>query len=86
VALAVAQRAVRGMSATELAARYRELGGEARPGARSLRRLSGAPDPAMPTIPLDPEFIDPDESEDVRGNVLEGRLACAWAPFVLIGC
>jgi len=40
----------------------------------------------MPTIPLDPEFIDPDESEDVRGNILEGRLACAWAPFVLIGC
>jgi CHAT domain-containing protein len=86
VALAVAQRAVRGMSATELAARYRELGGEARPGARSLRRLSGAPDPAIPTIPLDPEFIDTDESEDVRGTVLEGRLACAWAPFVLIGC
>jgi hypothetical protein len=40
----------------------------------------------MRAIPLDPEFIDADDPAEDSGAVLEGRLASAWAPFVLVGC
>lgn len=84
-ALASAQRRVRGMTGAQIAARYRDLGGEINPGGRSVRRgATVAKGPAL-AIPLDPEFIDADDPSSDTADVLDGRLACAWAPFVLVG-
>jgi CHAT domain-containing protein len=86
-ALAAAQGAVRQMTAAQLGALYRDLGGHIEAGTRSLRRRADDRNGKGLAIPLDPEFIDAENPDDEEGaDVLDGRLACAWAPFVLVGC
>jgi len=82
-ALHAAQNDVRGMSGSEISARYVELGGKANATASTRRR--GAPSAqGAPELPLDPEFVD-DLADADPVDSLSGELARIWAPFIVIG-
>jgi CHAT domain-containing protein len=88
-ALAEAQADIRGLSGSELAARYAEAGGKSVPGIQTVRRASGTPlttrSGASRAIPLDPSFVETLEPETEPVDALDGGLERVWAPFVLVG-
>jgi hypothetical protein len=77
-ALAQAQREIRALSGTELAERYRALGGTLAAGERAVRRkqTSAVRLSAYPEV---------DAEEDTPVQAQGGELARIWAPFELIG-
>jgi CHAT domain-containing protein len=79
-ALAAAQREVRALTATEIADRYRALGGRLGEGARAVRRQGVAPKRQLAAFP------EADEADDAPPSAAQdGAKASLWAPFVLIG-
>jgi CHAT domain-containing protein len=79
-ALALAQREIRTLSGTEIAERYRSLGGALAPGRRAIRRKAKG---VTRQLPMFPE-VDAEDA-DMRVEAQHGQLASIWAPFVLIG-
>jgi CHAT domain-containing protein len=79
-ALARAQDEVRNLNGTEIADRYRALGGALGSGQRSWRRGSSAPTPQL--LP----FPETDTDDSVVVEEAAGNSARIWAPFILIGC
>lgn len=85
-ALAAAHETIRAMSAAQVGARYAELGGTLDPLGTTIRRGGGTPvAPEFRPIPLDPEFLDTDESTPEPLASLDGGLERVWAPFILVG-
>lgn len=89
LALWEAQRALRSMSADDIADRYRDMGGAASAGDRSRRRGSlttTAADGVARVIALDADFIDDvDDEPVVDAPAPSGGHHRIWAPFILIG-
>ncbi len=78
VALAQAQREIRTLSGSEIADRYRALGGTLAARDRSLRRKGSR------TLRL-PAFSEVDAEDEIPLAAKDGRSTNIWAPFVLIG-
>jgi CHAT domain-containing protein len=88
LALTAAQREIRALPGADLAARYRELGGDLVPGGVSRRRKSSAPRARVEMLRQLAPFpeADVDEGPGKAMEEMHGSLARLWAPFVLIGC
>ena len=78
VALALAQREIRALTGSEIAERYRAMGGTLAAGDRALRRKGGS------AVRLS-AFPEVDTVEDIPVEAEDGQRTSIWAPFVLIG-
>ena len=86
VALAEAQASMQELDAQQIAARYRELGGDPGVDMRSARRGpdSGAISVPPRRIAMNPQFVDIADDDPELGQ-LDGSLERIWAPFVMVG-